>query len=123
MNSYVTLDGKQYKAVFDQYNQGRIKPARARKTLAGATDVTYGPATTVVWSGELMVPVTPSGSSWGSAADLRTTYDKMENVTFVDHYGNSHTVAMLGELEEQSLLPVLDSNLNRFIFKINLVEI
>jgi len=123
MNNYVTLDGHRYKAVFDQYSQSRSKPARVRKNLAGATDVTYGPAVTIGWVGELIVPVSASGSDWGNSADLRTTYEKMENLTFVDHYGTSHTVVMLGELDEQSLLPVLDSALNRFIFKVNLVEV
>jgi hypothetical protein len=122
MNNYVTLDGHRYKAVFGQYAQARSKPARARKNLAGNTDVTYGPSVTIAWVGEFVVPVTASGSDWGNAADLRTTYEKMENLTFTDHYGNSHTVVMLGELSEDTMLPVLDSALNRFIFKVNLVK-
>lgn len=123
MNDYVTLDGKRYKAVFGQWNPTRIKPARVRKTLAGATDATYGPAITVQWDGTLVVPVTPSGSSWGSDSDLRDTFDKMENLTFVDHYADSYSVVMVNALQEQSLTPVLDQANNRFLFRISLVQV
>lgn len=123
MNNYVTLDGKRYKAVFGQWAPTRVKPAKIRKTLAGATDATYGPAITVSWEGTLIVPVTPSGSSWGSNTDLETSFDKLEDLTFVDHYGTSCSVIAAGVLQQNSLTPTFDSALNRFLFRVTLVRV
>lgn len=122
MNDYIILDNKRYKAIFGQWAPTRVKPAKIRKTLAGATDATYGPAITVSWEGTLIVPVTPSGSSWGSDEDLRTSFDKLESLSFTDHYGDTCNVIAAGVLQENSLTPTWDSVLNRFLFRTTLVR-
>ena len=123
MNDYITLDGKQYKAVFGQFQPIRSKPARVRKVLSGSTNVTYGPAVTVGWKGPLIVPTVASGSSWGTVDDLRTTYDKMVAVPMVDHYSQSYNVAIVEDLQEQSLSPAWDGAENRIMMLVTLVRI
>ncbi len=59
MNNYITLDGKKYMTPAKFWQPYVDKPATVRKTLMGATDVTFGPAVTEEWRGQIEGPVTP----------------------------------------------------------------
>ena len=123
MNNYIILDGYWYTAPFPEFNpEGPTKPARLRKTLAGATDVTYGPAVTEAWQGSIWAPVSASGS-YGTIANLRTTIAKMQAVTYTDHYGvNQGTVHILGPFRQRPQTPVWDSSLNKWKVTLRLVK-
>ncbi len=58
MNDYIVLDGKKYKTPAKFWQPYVDKPATVRKTLLGDTDVTFGPAVTEEWRGQIEGPVT-----------------------------------------------------------------
>lgn len=121
MNDYIILDSKYYTAPFGEFHPERTKPARIRTTLSGSVDVTYGPAVVQAWEGNIWAPVSASGS-YGTIGDLRTTIAKMQSVSYTDHYGNSHTVHIIGPFRERALTPVWDSIYNKWRVSIRLVK-
>ena len=122
MNDYIILDTHWYTAPFPEFSvDGPTKPGKLRKTLAGDTDVTYGPAVTDAWAGNIWAPVSASGD-YGTIVDLRATIAKLESVGFTDHYNVAHTVHILGPFRQTSLTPVWDSNLNRWKVTLKLVK-
>lgn len=123
MNAYVTLDGKKYPALADNWAPAMSKASTVRYTFAGATDVTYGPATPVGWEGTLVADVTSRGTGWGSVADLRTTLAKRQAVTFVDHYGTNHSVHITGIVKEMSRSRMWDAATNSIFFSVSLVKV
>ena len=62
-------------------------------------------------------------TGYGTIDDLRATYAKLSTLTFIDHYGTSHTIVMDKRIGEQSLTPKWDSANNYFQVNVNLVEI
>lgn len=122
MNSYITLDGKRYPAIHTQFMPIQNRPMMQRPLLDGTLDIIYGAAYVTGWEGVLSVPTSES-DPYGDIADLRSTFNKKTNVSLTDHYGNTHTVAIIGDLEEDSLTPMWDATLNKFKIKIKMVKV
>lgn len=122
MNNYITLDGKKYATNAANWQPVYQKPHTERRTLTGALDITYGPATIFAWEGEINAPVTPRDVDWGTIGDLRTTLAKKQAVFLTDHGGDTYHVHCLGDNEERTLMNVWDSELNVFYVKVRLVK-
>jgi hypothetical protein len=121
MNNYITLDGKKYKTPSKLWQPYGDKPATVKKTLLGATDITYGPAVFKEWRGQIEAPVTAEDASWGTIDDLRTTLAKLEHVTFADHYGAGYMAHVLGPFQERSLASKWDSPSNVIYVQVRIV--
>ncbi len=123
MNDYVILDGYRYAAPFLQFEPKRTVPQRQRYTLGGTLDVTYGPASPLVWEGKLKVPVTPTDSDvWGDIGQFRLSIVKKEALAFTDHLGDVYTVHVSGIQHEVPKIPVIDSAENTFYIPIKLTR-
>ena len=121
MNNYITLDTLRYAAVYPDFGPIRSKAATERITLSGASDVTYGPGTTVEYSGTIKAPVTPRTGAWGDIDDLRATLEKREALPFIDPYGVAYTVYVMGPHGEDSISPVWDGASNEFKINVRIV--
>jgi hypothetical protein len=122
MNNYITLDGFKYVTPFGKWTPVMDKPATARIDLLGGLDVTYGPATWQRWQGMIEVAANPT-TGYGSPYELRATLAKRTAVTFVDHYGETYNVHLLGPFPEMSFTPVWDGNSNVIFFQLTVVGI
>jgi hypothetical protein len=122
MNDYLRLDTKRYKTKAENWKPVYGKPHTERRTLTGELDITYGPGTIFAWEGEIIAPVTPQDSAWGSIVNLRATLAKKQAVYLTDHLGVSYFVHCLGTHEERSLMNVWDSEFNVFYVSVRLVR-
>lgn len=122
MNNFITLDGKKYATNAANWKPVYGKPHTERRTLTGAVDITYGPATIFAWEGEINAPVIPRDTDWGAISDLRITMAKKEAVAMTDHNGDTYDIHCLGEHDERSLMNVWDSAGNVFYVKVRLVK-
>ncbi len=240
MNDYIVLNGKKYKTPAKFWQPYVDKPATLRKTLLGETDVTFGPAVTEEWRGQIEGPIVPiydipqietatavgtvsgagdvnvqitadvlapqgnlaewdvpvlhldlasqwaakvraaiageplmqtfftiggtgaeivltrknaapndptlnialspgtalgpvaaptsantqaGGTTWGTIDDLRTVISRNLPVPFIDHYGNSCSVVVLGPFAERSLASKWDSPTNVIFLQVRLVKV
>lgn len=122
MNSYITLDGKKYVTVAENWRPPvREKPMMVRYTLLGSLDVTYGPGAPIAWEGEIRADVTPA-TGYGSPSDLITSLMKKEGITFIDHSGTSCTVHAVGPFPQRSLQNVWDGPENTIYTHARLVK-
>ena len=104
MNSYITLDSYKYSTTQKRWAPTIVKPGTVRFTIEGAIDATYAPNVFYVWTGEIRADASPA-IGYGSIDNLKATLVKRESVTFYDHYGNSHTVHIVGDMPESYLQP------------------
>lgn len=124
MNNYITLNGKRYKTNSDTWTPPtQQRPVQVKKLWSGKNDVTFGPASIVEWSGDVIAPVVPDGPEYGSVVDLRTAYSLLQPLSFIDHYGVSYTVVLAGSIAERSKTPVWDGASNSFLVPIILVPV
>lgn len=114
MNNYIVLDGLKYMAPHKDFGPMRAKPSTERVTLSGRSDVTYGPAALLEWTGSLIAQVTPVDTGWGDIDDLRYTLEKRQGLAFTDHYGETGVVYAIGPHGETSFTPVWDAVSNEF---------
>jgi len=123
MNNYINLDGKRYLTPHKRFNAMPAKLSTVRKTLAGATDVTFGPAIFTEWQGVIEAPITPISGSYGTIADLRTSLAKTVSVGLTDHYATSYTVYIVGgPYTEESFTSMWDGASNVFYVPVRLVK-
>lgn len=122
MNDYVTLDGKKYATIHGQWQPSTDRPVVIKRLLSGSTNVTFGPASNKRWRGKLLAAVTPA-VDYGSIGDLRTTCEKLEALTFIDHYGNSHSVILDRVVDESSNVPKWDSPENKMHVNVTVVKL
>lgn len=120
MNNYITLDAYKYMTKLD-WVRVPVKPATARSLLSGSIDVSYGPGVFHEYRGTIIGPVTSLGEGWGTISTLRTSLDKLEGLSFTDHESNSGTAHIFGEMPNQSLTPMWDSNSNEFYVPVRVV--
>jgi hypothetical protein len=66
--------------------------------------------------------VTPA-DGYGSIDDLRVTCEKLEALTFIDHYGTSHSVVIDRAVDESSNVPKWDSPENKMHVNITVVKL
>lgn len=121
MKNYIMLDGYKYATNASNWRPVYAKPHTERRTLSGAIDITYGPVYISAWEGEINAPVTAREVGWGTISQLRTTLEKRQAVTLVDHTEVTYNVHCLGEHIERSLLNVWDSADNVFYVSVRLV--
>ena len=112
MNNYITLDGKKYKCPWRAWSPEGNVPSAARLLLDGTSDIVFGSASILTWSGEIEAPVTPEDALWGKPEDLKCSLTKRTTLTFIDHYGVTYTVLAKGPFKERSLSPKWDSESN-----------
>jgi hypothetical protein len=122
MNPYIELDGKKYAAIHGQWAPATHRPVVVRRLLSGNTNVTFGPASNKRWQGKLTAAISP-GTGYGSINNLRTTYEKLEALTFVDHYGVTHSVIIDRTVNEASNVPMWDSPENKIQVNLTLVKL
>ena len=60
---------------------------------------------------------------FGTPADLRTTYKKRTALTFIDHYGATHSVVIDRRVGEKSISPVHDAPDNTFRMNLALIKL
>ncbi len=120
MNDYITLDGHRYKTSAKTWHPEPNVPGSARILLNGDLDATFGAASVMMWTGEIIGPVTAT-DPWGTIADLRTTLAKRQTFTMVDHYGTSYTVVFQGPFPERSLTQKWDSPTNEIMVKVRVM--
>lgn len=111
-NAYIVLDGLKYTTLQRSWKPVPVKSSQDRLNLDGSRDVTYGPAVFTDYQGEIVAPVTPADTSYGTYEDLMETIEQLEAVSFTDHYGNTFNVHVLGPFELKSLLPDWNSSSN-----------
>jgi len=119
MNSYITLDGYRYATAQKTWQPETPKAMTPRLTLAGNLDVTFGPGITKVWTGEIQARVTPK-TNYGTPAQLRASLEKIQGLSFTDHYGTSYTVYIQG-FKERSYTPSWDGASNAMYFNVRMV--
>jgi hypothetical protein len=117
-NSYVTLDGNKYAALQQAWIPVITNPVTARVTLAADLDTTWGTDEVYEFQGELRCDVTPA-SGYGSPATLRTSLKKKQQLVFIDHYGVSYTIAVLG-FSERSHSPNWEGVGNAMFFSVEI---
>jgi len=123
MNNYILLDTLKYMTPAKNWTPVPGKPATVRINLDGSTDATYGPGVIFEWRGAIIAPVTPIDVTWGTKADLDVTIAKRQPIAFVDHYGTSCNVHVLGPFAATSRSPKWDGASNEFEVEVTLVRI
>jgi hypothetical protein len=125
MNDYVTInDGTplKYATVQKNWRPEIIVPGTERVLLSGNLDATFGPASFMSWSGEIVAPVTANGAGWGTLATLRTALKKRQLVTFTDHLGTAYSNCYFrGPFTERHLQPVWDAATNICYVKVQIL--
>lgn len=116
--SYITLDGYKYTTLQQSWVPTVSNPSTARLTLAGDLDTTWGVAEVYNFSGEVRADVSPA-SGYGSPDNLRTSLKKKQQLSFTDHYGTVHSIAVAG-FEERSHSPGWDATDNAFFFTLSM---
>jgi hypothetical protein len=116
MNDYITLDGKRYRTVHENWAPLEERPMVVRRLLSGRSDVTWGPATFPGWRGQVAVEV-GSQAPFGNINDFRASYRKRTALDFIDHYGASYSVVIERSVDERSLSPMWDAPDN--VIKVN----
>lgn len=101
MNAFITLDGNKYTCPGEAWSPEVLKPSTIRITTLGDLDTTYGPANFGVWGGFIRAYVTPS-SGFGTPAQLRTSLQKQQGLSFTDHYGVTRTIHVQGYKEKSA---------------------
>jgi hypothetical protein len=119
MNSYITLDNKQYSTTQKVWRPRTIKPSGVRLTLLGNLDSTYGAGPLFEFTGEIRAEVTPK-TGYGSPSDLKASLEKKQGLSFTDHLGASYTVHVR-DFEESSLSPLWDGGGNVMFYSTTLV--
>jgi hypothetical protein len=122
MNDYVTLDGKKYATIHGQWQPSTDRPVVIKRLLSGNSNVTFGPASNKRWRGKFVAAVTPA-TGYGSVDDLRATCEKLEALSFTDHYGNVHTIVIDRAVDESSNVPKWDSPENKMHVNITVVKL
>jgi len=117
MNAYITLDSNKYTTVANNWEESAVTPSTSRMLLNSAHDSTYGPATMLMWSGEIKIDVSENREGWGTIATLKATCQKKQRVTFTDHYGNSYNAHLKG-YKQRSLSPMWDGASNVMYYTI-----
>jgi hypothetical protein len=113
MNAYITFDGLKYRTSHKTWKVAIQPMANSRILADGTLDVTHGPTTAYLFTGELMADVTPD-TGFGSVVQLRISLAKKQAFTFIDHYGSTYTIHAIGPFPERSLSPKWDSSSNIF---------
>jgi hypothetical protein len=122
MNDYITLDGKQYRTAHETWEPNEERPMTVRRLMSGGTNVTFGPNTFTGWGGTVMADVS-AVAPFGTPTDLRTTYKKRSALSFIDHYGNSHSVVIDRRVGEKSISPMHDAPDNTFRMNLALIKL
>ena len=104
MNNYITLDSYKYSTSQERWAPVIVKPGTVRFTIEGTVDATYASNVFYIWNGEIRAEAVAAGG-YGSMDTLRATLIKRQGVTFIDHYGSSHSVHIVGEMMESFLQP------------------
>ena len=122
MNDYIVLDGKKYTTTHKQWQPMIDRPVVIKKLLSGTRNVTFGPTMKPIWQGAVRAAVTPE-AGFGSIDDLRTTYYKLESLSFTDHYGDNFTVVLDRRVNEASFSPKWDGAENKFEVSLTIVAL
>lgn len=85
----------------DGYRPWYMKGERNTLTASGKDDTIFPSKPQQGWN--LVLKLTKS-----ELDSLLTTWAKSSSVSFTDHLGSAHTVLCIGEVSEQTLVPVLD---------------
>jgi hypothetical protein len=120
MNNYITLDGYKYQTLAENWVPASVRPVSAQMLMSGGIDVVFGPSVMKRWTGIIRVLPT-SESGWGGISELRASYAKLQSLSMTDHWGDTYTVTLLGDLEEMSLAAKWDSASNRFLIPTEMV--
>jgi hypothetical protein len=105
MNDYITYDGKKYKTVAKNWQPQHHKPVTARYMADGMLDVSFGNGVIKTFKGEIVADPNETRVGYGKSSDLETSLDKLQNVIFIDHDGNSHTNTVCKGYKRRSLSP------------------
>lgn len=119
MNNYITLGSYRYRCRFPDWRPWFIKPGSVRYTLAGNSDATYGSAVPQGWEGAIEVPYEDSGT-YGGRSEFETTIKLMQAVPFIDHWGVSYNVHIIGEITFETLRPMIDGDTNKLYYTLRL---
>ena len=127
MNRYVQLqiggNWKRFLTLFKDWVHIDNQPSTVRTTINGLADVTYAPAALQEWRGTIEVPVTPDDTNWGGITDFAAAVALRASMQFIDHYGVTYTVALVGgEFTWRSLKPMWDAASNKFYIPIRIVR-
>ncbi len=123
MNDYITLDGKKYRTTHKQWQPIIDRPVVIKKLLSGTRNVTFGPAMKPIWQGAVRAVASSPETGFGDIDDLRTTYEKLESISFTDHYGNNYTVVLDRRVNEASFTPKWDAPSNKFEVNLTVVAL
>lgn len=137
MNAYIILtdstsNAYRFRVQFPRrgYRPIRRKANKIQQTVTGKIDNQVGPVT-MEWQYTLVVAGTtdPDGSDYGVLSELRTLFDlnnpngSPSNVlTLTDHYENTHSVYIVGDMQEEPFSPNLSGSCAWFRVPIHLVE-
>lgn len=98
-------------------------PSTVRMTINGVADVTYAPASFKEWRGTVVIPNTPADSNYGSITDFANAILSKASMQFIDHYGVTYTVAIVGpEFGWRSLVNMWDASSNNFYVPVRIVR-
>lgn len=121
MNDHIVLDGYKYAVLSRSWKRAPKTGKSVAATLNAALDVTFGPLTLFETSGEIVAPVTPKGSGWGTIATLRASLAKTQTLSYTDHYGLTSLAAVL-DGEESSRSPMWDGPSNAWLVEVRMVS-
>jgi len=117
MNEFITFDSFKYHTTQKTWRPAILPMANSRILANGELDITHGPTTVYIFQGEIATDVTP-GTGYGTPANLRTSLEKKQAFTFIDHYGTTYTVHAIGPFPERALSPKWDSPSNTIYFTV-----
>lgn len=121
MNAYVRfVNGavdKKYAFMWAGFVDGIQRNQNVQISANGRLDVQQG-AMYRFWQGTVKAYLVAQATGFGTRADLETFFTlpaPLNNLIFYDHYGNSHSVYILGDWTPQSQMPMLDDAGNYWI--------
>ena len=119
---------RRFKVISSGYNVIKEKGQNVRKTLNGQLDISQG---AIFERHEYIIRTKeeePGGSQYGTLGELETFFGYNDPnatpsnvITFTDHYGNSHSVVMGGDLSKQPLGAMIAGLDSGFLTKVTLI--
>ena len=121
-NNFIILNGLKYSTSQGNWGAEYTRAAGVRKLWSGSVDVTFGPSTLNAWAGRVNAPVTAREAGWGTIVDMRALYLSRTSLPFIDHYGDTHSVVLVGRISEKSQTPDWEAAGNLWYIDVILVK-
>jgi hypothetical protein len=107
MEEYITLDDYRYATNAKNWKMSILPPASPQLLLNEEFDVTFGPNTWYIFTGELVVHMAPE--HYIDHESRGSLLAKTNSLILTDHYGSNYRIVAIGPFPERGISPMWES--------------